>query len=170
MRAPHPAGARIVKLDPRLDRLEVGAHEWRETLTLTAPPAGAPASDPRATQAAVTLAHAALRPWAPAHLRAKRAASGDVAISWIRCARTGGDAWGPGEPPLGVDAERYQLEILGGGGAVLRTITVTTPAFTYAAADQTADFGGLPGSLRLRLAQLDNAGLTGLNNELTITL
>ncbi len=170
MRAPHPAGARIVKVDERLARLDVGAHEWREPLTLVAPPAGASANAPRAASATVTLPHAASRCWAPAHVKAVRAGGGDVAVSWIRCAPAGGDAWGPGEPPLGASAERYQLEVLNGGGSVLRSVTVPEPAFSYSFADQIADFGAAPSSLRLRIAQIDNAGLTGLNNELTITL
>ncbi|MGH6949617.1 MAG: baseplate multidomain protein megatron, partial [Vitreimonas sp.] len=32
MRAPHPVGARIVALDRRLARTEIGAHEWHEAL------------------------------------------------------------------------------------------------------------------------------------------
>ncbi len=39
MRAPHPVGARIVKLDQRLARVSVNAHEWQELLNFIAPPA-----------------------------------------------------------------------------------------------------------------------------------
>jgi hypothetical protein len=87
MRAPHAAGARIVKLDERLARMNVGAHEWHEALAFTAPPAGALASDVRAEKGMAPLARAAARPWAPAHLRAGRQPGGDVTISWVRCAR-----------------------------------------------------------------------------------
>jgi hypothetical protein len=127
------------------------------------------ASDARAATAAVMLPHAALRPWAPAHLRARRAASGDVEMSWVRCARTGGDAWGVAEPPLGAGAESYRLDILDGGDAV-RTITLSAPGFTYDVGDQLADFGVLPALLRFRVAQIGDGGATGLNSELTITL
>lgn len=167
--APHPIGARIVVLDQRLARVDVGAHEWNEALAVAAPPAGRLAGDARAATAAVTLPHAALRPWAPAHLRARRAASADVEMSWVRCARAGGDAWGAAEPPLGAGAESYRLDILDGGDAV-RTITLSTPGFTYAAGDQLADFGVLPALLRFRVAQIGDGGATGLNSELTITL
>ena len=169
MRAPHPVGARMVALDERLVRAEIAAHEWHETLAFAAPPFGASAADSRAARLDVTLPHAALRPWAPAHLRARREAGGDVAISWVRCARTGGDSWGPGEPPLGFAAENYRLEILDGDD-VVRSVTVGAPAYSYEATDQTADFGGLPSSLRFRVAQIDDAGATGLNSTLTITL
>jgi len=134
-----------------------------------APPAGRIAADPRALQLTATLPHAALRLWAPAHIRARRLASGDVAISWVRCARSGGDSWGAGEPPLGTAAESYLLEVLDGGG-VIRSETLSAPGFTYTSAAQTTDFGALPGSLHIRVAQIDDAGATGLNSELTITL
>jgi hypothetical protein len=109
-----------------------------------------------------------VRPWAPAHLRATRQTGGDVAISWLRCARSG-DSWGAGEPPLGAPSEAYHLEILD-GAVVKRIVTVTIAAYLYAAADQTADFGALPASLRFRVAQTGEASLPGLNAELTITL
>lgn len=169
MRAPHPVGARFVVIDHRLSRLDVGAYEWGEALSLVAPPFGAAASDASATQAPVTLPHAALRPWPPAHLRARRVGGGDVAIGWVRRARLGGDAWGAGEPPLGEAAESYRLEILD-GAAVVRSVTAAAPAFLYTAADQTADFGAPPASLRLRVAQIAASGAPGLNKELTITL
>jgi|CXWL01.1.fsa_nt_gi hypothetical protein len=167
MRSPHPVGARIVKIDERLVRAEVGAHEWNEVLAFSAPPAGALASDARAALQSITLPHAALRPWAPAHLRANRLASGDVAISWVRCARLGGDAWGAGEPPLGAPVESYLVEILD-GATVKRAANIAAPAHLYAAADQIADFGAAPASLQLRVAQMGEAGAPGLKKELTI--
>jgi hypothetical protein len=169
MRTPHPAGARIVVLNEQLARMEIGAHEWSETLQIVAPPHGLPATDARAAAESVTLPHAAARPWAPAHVRAARDASGDVAVSWIRCACTGGDSWGPGDVPLGENSEAYQLDILD-GAAVKRSITISTPTYSYSAADQIADFGAPPASLHVRVAQLDSSGAPGLNTELTITL
>lgn len=168
MRTPHPVGVRIVKLDERLTRVDVAAHEWGEPARFTVPPPGAAASDPRAAAAIVTLAHAARRPWAPAHLRARRLDGGDVAISWVRCARSG-DSWGPGEPPLGAAAELYRLDILD-GEIVKRSVAAAGPSHTYASVDQIADFGAPPASLRLRVAQIGADGSPGLNTELTITL
>ncbi|MBS0386482.1 MAG: phage tail protein [Proteobacteria bacterium] len=169
MRAPHPAGARFVVLNDQLARMEIGAHEWREALQIAAPPYGLHAADPRAAVATVTLAHASVRPWAPAHVRAVRGVSGEVTVSWIRCARAGGDSWGPGDVPLGENSEAYQLDILD-GAAVKRSVTTSAPAFSYSVADQVADFGVLPLSLHVRVAQLDSGGAPGLNTELTITL
>lgn len=169
MRAPHPVGARIIKLDQRLARAQVSAHEWLEPLVFITPPAHEFVSSDRSAIIEATLPHAAARPWAPAHLRAVRDASGDVIISWVRCARMDGDAWGPGEPPLGAPTEGYVLEVLG-GGEIVRSESVAFPSFIYSAADQTSDFGALPPSLHIRVAQLGESGATGLNTELTITL
>ena len=117
----------------------------------------------------MTLPHAAARPWARAHVRATRGASGDVAISWIRCARIDGDSWGPGDVPLGENAETCQLDILS-GTVVKRSVAVTGSAYAYSSANQIVDFGARPASLHLRVAQLDSSGAPGLNTELTITL
>ncbi|WP_395645318.1 glycoside hydrolase TIM-barrel-like domain-containing protein [Terricaulis sp.] len=169
MRAPHPAGARIVKLDDKLVRADVWAHEWGEPLLFSAPPQAGAVGDPRAAHAAIALLRATARPWAPAHLRAAREAGGDVAIRWIRCARAGGDAWAPGEPPVGDPAESYLLEILDGGAAI-RSVTTSSTVYVYPTAEQVADFGALPGSLQIRVAQMSASGVPGLKAALTIAL
>ncbi|MDX2274648.1 MAG: glycoside hydrolase/phage tail family protein [Hyphomonadaceae bacterium] len=169
MRSPHPVGARIVRLDTRLKRAPVQSYEWGEALRFVAPPGGALASDARAAQQTLTLPNAGARPWPPAHPRARRLASGDVAVSWIRQARRGGDYWGRGDPALDVPVESYQLDILS-GASVVRSVTVSAPAYVYSAADQTADFGAPPASLLIRVAQLGAGGAAGLNTEVTIPL
>lgn len=170
MRAPHPVGARIVKLDERLARMTINVHHWQEPLPVAVPPANAPMTDARAAFASIILPRAHARQWAPAHLQAKRQPNGDVAISWVRCARSGGDSWGPGEPPIGAPSEAYQLDILDAAGALKRTATLNSPSFTYTSALQSADFGALPASLRFQVAQIGANGATGLNSALTITL
>jgi hypothetical protein len=169
MRNPHPVGSRIVALDERLVRVQTIAHEWGEPLAVAVPPADAASADARAAKGAFTLAHAAQRLWAPAHVRARRAGNGDVSVSWVRCAHKSGDAWGASEPPLGALREAYRLEILS-GTAVIRSVSVQGPDYLYGAAEQIADFGVMPSSLRFRIAQIGDGGATGLNTELTITL
>jgi hypothetical protein len=173
MRSPAPVGARIIKLDPSLARATIAAHEWHDVLRLAAPPAGGNENDARAARASVTPPHAWARPWAPAHLKARRAASSDVSISWVRCARIGGDFWGPGEPPLNEPAEAYRLEIWDmsvSGGVLKRSLELAAPVYLYSAALQTADFGGLPGAIGLRVGQIGADGLPGLMTEMTISL
>jgi len=169
MAAPHPAGARVVVLDQRLARFEMRSHEWGEPLAVLAPPAGAFAGDGRQAVQTLSLPRAAGRPWAPAHLSARRLAGGDVAVSWVRCARIGGDSWGAGEPPLGPEGELYRIEVQDGAGTV-RAVEAGASSWIYDAAAQTADFGGLPGALTLSVAQIDANGRPGLNTRLTITL
>lgn len=108
-----------------------------------------------------------MRQWAPAHVRGQRQASGDVLVTWIRCARSGGDAWGAAEPPLGASAEAYQVEIWDGPD-LKRTESVSSPSFLYAAADQAADFGGPAPSFQVRIAQFGEDGALGVKKELTI--
>lgn len=170
MAAPHSVGVRVVVLDHKLTRLGVRGHEWQEPLDIVVPPAGATAIHERAARITVTLPHAAARPWARAHLRARREASGEVVVSWVRCAREAGDSWGAGEPPLGAPSESYRLDILDNLGALKRTVDTSSASFTYNAAAQSADFGAPPASLRLRVAQLAAFGGPGLNKELTIPL
>jgi hypothetical protein len=169
MRDPHPAGARVVKIDDSLARMDVGAHEWNEPLSVVAPPAGGLTRDERAMRATVSLPRAASRMWAPAHLRAKRGSAGEITITWVRTAAVGGDAWGPAEPALGAPAEAYRLQILDGSN-VRRVVDTPAPAYVYSAADQVLDFGSGAISFRVRVAQIDATGAPGLNKELTITL
>ena len=93
-----------------------------------------------------------LRPLSPAHVRGARAA-GDLAITWVRRTRIGGDSWDAVEVPLGEDTERYEVDILD-GATVKRTLTATSPTATYTAAQQTADFGAPQSSVSLRVYQL----------------
>ncbi len=168
--APALAGSRIVKLDSRLVRLTVGANEWGQSLHAAAPPWGALATDSRASVLSPLLAHAAARPYAPAHLRASRAPSGDITITWVRRARAGGDAWGAGEPPIEGPTEAYLIEILDNFGDVLRSASVSAPHYLYGASEQLIDFGVLPSAVRARVAMLDSGGAAGLKSELTLTL
>ena len=54
-----------------------------------------------------------LRPYAPAHLRAKRSGD-DVNLSWVRRTRFGGDDWEI-EPPLNEETERYRVTVEANG-------------------------------------------------------
>lgn len=95
----------------------------------------------------------ALQPWPPVHLRGKRAASGDLAVSWVRRARLD-RRWRDGfEVALEEDGERYELEVLAAGD-VLRRVPLDAANFTYTAAQQQADFGEVPERVQLRVCQI----------------
>ena len=58
---------------------------------------------------------------------------------------------------LGEDTERYEIDILD----VVRTLSATSPAATYTAAQQTADFGSPQPSISLRIHQLSTTAGRG---------
>ena len=97
-----------------------------------------------------------LRPYAPVDLVADAVSSGgDVELTWVRRSRIGWPEIDP--PPLAEDEESYRLEILTGGGAVVRSVTLAEPSFDYTAAMQVADFGAPVVTLRWRVAQIGTA-------------
>jgi hypothetical protein len=92
-------------------------------------------------------------PLPPVHLRADRAASGDIALSWMRCSRADGDGWGLAEPPLEHAPEAYRLTILD-GATIRRIIETALPSALYTSAEQILDFGSPPGAFSFTLAQV----------------
>lgn len=158
MRNPVAAGAPFVLLDAAVEASALQPAETRLALNYRFGPVQKPMSD--ATFLAATHAYAGIpgRPYAPVHVRGSREAGGSIALSWVRRTREGGDDWDALEVPLGETSEAYAVEILSAGGAVLRTLNVSAPAASYAAADQTADFGGpAPSPLNLRVFQVSQA-------------
>ncbi|MEM7271090.1 MAG: glycoside hydrolase TIM-barrel-like domain-containing protein, partial [Pseudomonadota bacterium] len=91
----------------------------------------------------------ALRPWAPAHIRAETGAAG-VETSWVRRARVEGDTWDGFDVPLAEDREAYRVRI--SQGAVLREVEVGSPAYLYTAADISAD--GASGAIEIAVSQI----------------
>lgn len=103
----------------------------------------------------------ALKPFAPVHLRALRdASSGDITFSWTRRTRLATRFVGSMgiNAPLGESVELYALEIWSAGYvSLLRTLTgLTSSSAIYTAAQQTADFGSLQASVRVRVFQLSS--------------
>ena len=106
------------------------------------------------------------RGWSPAHLRADWL-EGDLAVSWIRRARKGGDSWGAGEPPHET-AERYRVKVSGVSG-VLRELDVAEPLCVYSASDRAADFPS-GGEALFEAAQLGANGEPGAWAALTVEI
>lgn len=98
---------------------------------------------------------AGLRPYAPVDLMADRpgSPSGPIVMNWTRRSRVGWPAMNP--PPLAEETEAYVLRIMNAAGTVVvREVNLTTPEYSYSEADQIADFGSPPASLRWRVAQV----------------
>jgi hypothetical protein len=90
-----------------------------------------------------------------------------VTISFIRRTRSGGDAWGFADVPLGETAERYQVEIRD-GTTLKRRYEVTAPVVLYPAAAELADFGAPQSTLAVTLMQLSPEAGPGLPLETTL--
>jgi hypothetical protein len=69
---------------------------------------------------------------------------------------------------LGEDDERYDIEILDGTN-VRRTLSSTTSAVLYAAADELADFGALQSTLSVAIYQLSTTVGRGVATRATLT-
>ena len=78
-----------------------------------------------------------LRPYPVAHLRAQ-ASGADTRLTWVRRTRIDGDSWVSAEVPLGEEREVYVLRVMRNGD-VLRSVTLSAPDWTYAAALRGAD-------------------------------
>ena len=132
-------------------------------------PIGRAIDDAAATALDFAVEGAALRPLSPVHVRGKRAASGDVVLTWIRRTRVSGDGWEQLDVPLGEDAEGYELDILDApDGAVVRTLRADQPRAIYAATDQSADFGAPPNEIHLSLSQISARTGRGTARRTTI--
>jgi hypothetical protein len=79
----------------------------------------------------------ALMPYAPTQISALRTGSGSLELEWTRRTRVLGD-WSASIPPLGETTEAYDVDVVVGGD-VVRTISTTTAAATYTAAQYNAD-------------------------------
>lgn len=94
-------------------------------------------------------------PKSPVHVEGTRDGSNNLALSWVRRTRLQVPGLGLGPVPLGELSEAYSIDIYS-GASVVRTISATTPAANYSAAEQTAD-GLTPGNpVSLRVYQLSD--------------
>lgn len=85
-----------------------------------------------------------LKPLSPVNAAATRDGSNNISATFNRRSRYTDSFWSTGvQPVLGEATEAYEIDVLS-GAVVVRTITATTGAFSYSAADQTAD-GLTPG-------------------------
>jgi len=124
-----------------------------------------------ATNALPTVfAGAAETPYAPTHLKGTRDGSNNLAVTWIRRTRLGGE-WSDNTEsvPLGEETESYDAEVLNGLGAVLRTYTgLTGAALSYTAAQQTSD--GLTPGAEVTVRVYQRSGLVGRGYPATATV
>jgi hypothetical protein len=115
-------------------------------------PAALAVDDPALAERVEAFRGVGLRPYAPVHLRARRAGPGAaLGVRWIRRSRLAGDDWEAFEVPLGEESERYLVRVIWNGDIAREAVT-TAPEWTYETAAQAAD--GVTGPFELRVAQV----------------
>jgi len=152
MRAEVPAGARFILLNTALARIDLSASEIRLPYSWRYGPGSRDIGDATYSATTHTFAGLGMKPFAPVHVKATRS-NGDVAITWVRRTRIGGDGWEAPDVPLSEDTERYEVDVLD-GAAVVRTLASATPSVTYTAVQQSADFGAPRAKVDVRVYQL----------------
>jgi hypothetical protein len=100
---------------------------------------------------------ASLKPYAPVHVTGSRNGSGDLAITWIRRTRYGGEWRDLVDVPLNEASESYEVDVLNTAGQAVRTLGSSTATITYTAAQQTADFGAPQTVVTIAVHQLSAA-------------
>ncbi|MEM7505526.1 MAG: glycoside hydrolase/phage tail family protein [Pseudomonadota bacterium] len=151
---PVPAGARLLIVDDALAELPLSVGERGLPRFYRVGPAQFGFSHPSYIELTETFRDAALRPFAPAHLRADGQLGSDIALSWIRQTRIDGDNWEGFDVPLGEEREHYRVQIRQSDN-LLREIETPTSHATYTAGMQAQD-GAAPG-IEIGVAQLSNA-------------
>ena len=109
-------------------------------------------------------------PLAPAHLRGRLSAAGDLAIEWKRRGRIDADSWQGLDIPLGEETEEYAVNIADVAGAPVRTVTVGSPAFLYSAAMIASDFPVTPAEIDITVRQIGTAGGPGMSTTRRMAL
>lgn len=130
---------------------------------------GVPARRPPAATVAELKGYA-LYPWAPQNVKAALEVGDDVSLSWSRRDRLAVRDEVTDVLALSEGSERYDLEILA-GASIVRTLTdLTSPAYTYTAADQATDgFTSPLSSIKVRVYQKGALG-RGFMKETTVNV
>jgi hypothetical protein len=166
MRSPVAAGARFVLLDAAIVQVDMTPDEAGRSANWKYGPANRDIGHSSYVSRQHAFRGTGLRPLSPVHVRGRRS-GGDLALTWVRRTRLGGDSWEAAEVPLGEDSERYEVDVLD-GAVVKRTLACTTPAVVYTAAQQSADFAAVPSLVTVRVYQLSATWGRGIPCEATV--
>ncbi|HEU0117350.1 MAG TPA: phage tail protein, partial [Alphaproteobacteria bacterium] len=105
-----------------------------------------------------------IRPFSPVNLAGSRASGtgSDLTLTWVRRARLNAEWVDYVDVPLDEPSELYDLEIMN-GSSVMRTFSsLTSPTATYTAAQQSSDWGTVPGTFTVNVYQLSSRYGRGL--------
>jgi hypothetical protein len=162
-----PAGARVVLIDAAVMPVAMSRDDTAIAFNWKIGPASRDIGDASYLDVEHRFRGRGLLPLSPVHVRGSRNGAGDIAVTWIRRTRLGGDNWESLEVPLGEDSERYEIDVLD-GTVVKRTLAASSPAVTYSAADQIADFGATQATLALRVVQVSPSSGRGVGRLATV--
>ncbi len=167
---PASTGSRVVILGSGIQSLSIAEADLGLPWNWRIGPASAAPSDAIMQAQSFTPNRRGLMPFAPAQLRIRREANGDLSLRWLRCDRSlSADSWVLTDVPMSEASVAYDLEFLNGAVVVRIASGLSSPAFTYTAAMQSADFGGPVTSLSVRLYQIGALGRGAPHFE-TITI
>lgn len=154
-----PIGSRIVLLNSAVQQISLASSLRGRARHYRIGVAARGYDDPACVHRIEAFAGNGLRPYAPVHLRAFRAAGGDLEVRWVRRTRIDGDSWDAANVPLGEEAETYLLRVRD-GSAIRREVTTSEPKWTYPVGQQVAD--GVGASFRVEVAQVSGRFGPGL--------
>lgn len=159
MRSPLVAGSTFILLTPGTVRqVSMGYSDIGIAFNYKYGPGVRSINDASYVTTSFTYKGVARRPYAPVHPRLAKVGT-DLVLSWVRRSRIGGDSWDTEEIPLGEEYEAYDLEIYNAAGtAIVRTVRVTSPSYTYSQANYTADFGAQPTAIKVSIYQVSPYG------------
>ncbi len=146
-----PAGSIFVLLDGTPEQIRLASAARGVAQHYRYGPGTRPLSDTSYRYREEVVTGAGLRPYPVAHLR-QTPNEGARDISWIRRTRLGGDNWDAEDVPLSEAQERYALQVFR-DGVLLRSLSLTSPAWSYTAAMQAADGAG---EIRVDVAQVSD--------------
>ncbi len=163
-----PTGSIVVALDPL--PVEIGLPSGSRGLArhYLIGPSNRPISDPVYEHIVEAVDGVALRPFAPAHLRVRKLANGEIEARWVRRTRVDGDSWQGMDVPLGEETEQYLVRVWA-GGAMLREAVVGQANWTYGPNEQALD-GGVSGPIVVQVAQLSTQFGPGSISEVSINV
>jgi hypothetical protein len=168
MRNPVPAGARVLVLDENIYQVNLPQSQYALPFYFRWGPDGTDIGDDSYQTQQKQFKGAGMRPYSPVHMKGvKDHSNNDVALSWIRRDRIGGDAWEQTEIAMSEASEAYEVDIYNGAN-VVRTLQTSTPFVNYTAAMQTADFGAPPASFDVKVFQMSNVVGRGTGRRVTI--
>jgi len=150
-----PAGSIAVLMNGAPTQISLSSAERDLARHYRIGPAKRGYNDPSYTHVVEAFAGVGLRPLSVCQLGARRSATGDYAVTWVRRTRIDGDSWSAYEVPLGELRELYLVRVVV-GAAIVREETLGAPAWSYSQTMQAAD-GVTAQPFEIHVAQISDA-------------